>query len=155
MTIDKVRAKMVVNSIQDYGSTLNYSMGCVYSSDPDSENAKFSAASPSGNFQISISKEKASDEVHTFLQLLLNQEVYIDIIPVPGTPWRWCQDRLPPSPVPQETKVKQVVFKFGKDGDEIKATISTHPTNKYVPKITLEDGREVTEYKGWYWKYVD
>lgn len=74
--MEKVRAKFTCNHVADNGSkenpSFNVFMYPVYSDDPDSENKKFTKATPSGQFTMTITVP----ETAAFFEP--GQEYYLD-----------------------------------------------------------------------------
>lgn len=76
-----LRAKIQVGAVQEHGTTTEkYSEGifasAVYSPDPESENGKWSQATPSLQLNMTISNPGA------FGKLEQGKEYYLDFIPV-------------------------------------------------------------------------
>lgn len=70
-----VRAKFRVGKIDKSHGTANIWMFPVVSSEPDSENSKFFAATPSGQLMLGVVNEKAAE------QFEVGKEYYLDFTP--------------------------------------------------------------------------
>ena len=80
MMIDTVRAKFRCGFVCLHADgSVTVHMSAVYSNDPNSENRKFSDATPHGHFQMSI---KAGGPVDFFRE---GDELYVDFTGVPTT----------------------------------------------------------------------
>jgi hypothetical protein len=66
-----VRAKFSVHSITEYPGTINIKMGPCYNNSP--ENKAFCDATPSGNFEMSITKGKPAAAL-----FVVGREYYLD-----------------------------------------------------------------------------
>ena len=95
MAIEKVRAKMVCNSITKSGSerypNVSINLGAVYSNDPESENRSFATATPSASLTLNIDPGRTA-------ALFFEQgaEYYVDLIPCGIPERRYLKDGLPP-----------------------------------------------------------
>lgn len=71
-----VRAKFRVDRIEKTSGTANIWMYPVVSSEPDSENSRFFAATPSGQLMLGVVNEKTAE------QFEIGKAYYLDLIPV-------------------------------------------------------------------------
>lgn len=71
---EKIRAKFyVTNKIPSYGDSVVIGLSAVYSDKPDSENKKFTDASPSGQISIHIAKGKEVGD-----KFVMGKHYYVD-----------------------------------------------------------------------------
>lgn len=86
-----MRAKMSVSYIQRNRDSISINAGCVYSSDPKTENKVFSDATPSGNLNLMIDASKPASR---FLES--GDVIYVDITIAERNPWNFLGNGLAP-----------------------------------------------------------
>jgi hypothetical protein len=57
-----VKARMIVNSVEDFGPSRKVSMHAVYSSDPNDPNYSYSQATPSARVELMITNPAAFEQ---------------------------------------------------------------------------------------------
>jgi hypothetical protein len=153
----KVRCKLSVNAMRDVGSCIQFEMGAVYSSRPDSENKSFSEATPSAYFSMNISKS-APASLAPFLHP--GAEVYVDLSLADIPEWNWGPDRYPEVGRKVEIRVdnlepESIIGVF----DRKTLEESQHKGCLY-PQIKKEDGTvfllQDIRFNSvqYYWKYI-
>lgn len=75
--MSKVRAKMKVTSITNFGTGIGVKLTAVYSTDPKNENRAFSDATPSANIDIQIAAGKPAADA-----FVVGDEYYVDFTAV-------------------------------------------------------------------------
>lgn len=162
MTIGKIRCKMNINSVKDYGGAVRVEMGAVYSSRPDSENKSFATATPSAFFSMDIAKAAPAASA-PWLQP--GAQVYVDLQLADIPEWNWIGDRYPEAGRKVEIRIES--------GPEAGQTVTgiferkVDPeffgdrTTYQFPRITLDDEKFYRLYHNtnnlyeYYWKYVE
>ncbi len=75
-----VRAKFRVNAVEDYGHSKKIKLNAVYEGElgPDEENKRFTKATPSGEFWMTVDNPFASDQFRPGQEWYINCELAKD-----------------------------------------------------------------------------